>query len=137
MAADHLLGRKSPWSELFAPDRKKIRGGLWDYLRENKDYPYYLIRDRVAGAEGRSVRAVRRGTGRVLNPDGQHLAVYLDDSGATTRRSAVCTHTGCLVDWNEAERTWDCPCHGSRFKPNGAVISGPAESPLAPVKKRN
>jgi Rieske Fe-S protein len=135
MAADHLLGRKNPWSELFDPDRKKIRGGLWDYLRENKDYPYYLIRDRVAGAEGRSVRAVRRGSGRVLNLDGRQLAVYRDDSGATTRRSAVCTHMGCLVDWNEAERTWDCPCHGSRFKPNGAVISGPAESPLPEPEK--
>jgi glycine/D-amino acid oxidase-like deaminating enzyme/nitrite reductase/ring-hydroxylating ferredoxin subunit len=135
MAADHLLGQKNPWSELFEPDRKKVRGGLWDYLRENKDYPYYLARDRVAGAEGRSVRTMRRGTGRVLNLNGQHVAVYRDDSGATTRRSAVCTHMGCLVDWNEAERTWDCPCHGSRFKPNGAVISGPAESPLPEPEK--
>jgi Rieske Fe-S protein len=135
MAADHLLGQKNPWSELFDPDRKKVRGGLWDYLRENKDYPYYLVRDRVAGAEGRSVRTVRRGTGRILNLNGQHVAVYRDDSGATTRRSAVCTHMGCLVDWNDAERTWDCPCHGSRFKADGAVISGPAESPLPEPEK--
>jgi glycine/D-amino acid oxidase-like deaminating enzyme/nitrite reductase/ring-hydroxylating ferredoxin subunit len=135
MAADHLLGQKNPWSGLFDPDRKKVRGGLWDYLRENKDYPYYLVRDRVAGAEGRSVRTVRRGTGRVLKLNGQHVAVYRDDSGATTTRSAVCTHMACLVDWNEAERTWDCPCHGSRFKPTGAVISGPAESPLPEPEK--
>lgn len=135
MAADRLLGQKNPWSDLFAPDRKKIRGALWDYLRENKDYPYYMIRDRVAGAEGKSVRAVPRGTGRVLSLNGQNVAVYRDESGAITRRSAVCTHMACLVDWNEAERTWDCPCHGSRFKPDGGVIAGPAESPLSEPEK--
>ncbi len=96
---------------------------------------YYMIRDRVAGTEGKSVRAIPRGSGRVLNVNGTQVAVYRDDSGATTRRSAVCTHLGCLVAWNDAERTWDCPCHGSRFKPDGAVIAGPAESPLAEPEK--
>jgi len=62
------------------------------------------------------------------------LAVYRDERGAITKRSAVCPHLGCLVGWNEAERTWDCPCHGSRFKPDGAVISGPAEAPLPEPK---
>jgi len=63
------------------------------------------------------------------------VAVYRDERGNTIKRSAVCTHMGCLVDWNEAERTWDCPCHGSRFKPDGAVIAGPAESPLPEPSK--
>jgi len=62
--------------------------------------------------------------------NGENLAVYRDPSGTVTRVSATCTHMGCIVDWNEAERTWDCPCHGSRFKPTGQVVSGPAESPL-------
>jgi glycine/D-amino acid oxidase-like deaminating enzyme/nitrite reductase/ring-hydroxylating ferredoxin subunit len=130
MAADRVLGRSNPWSELFDTGRTKIRGGLWNYIRENKDYPYYLIRDRFAGAEGRSLRTVKRRAGKVLNIDGKDVAVYRDETGATTQRSAVCTHMGCIVDWNEAERTWDCPCHGSRFRPDGRVISGPAESPL-------
>jgi Rieske Fe-S protein len=76
---------------------------------------------------------VPRGSGRVLDLKGKNVAVYRDPSGKTTRRSAVCTHLGCLVAWNDAERTWDCPCHGSRFEPTGAVIAGPAESPLAEV----
>jgi glycine/D-amino acid oxidase-like deaminating enzyme/nitrite reductase/ring-hydroxylating ferredoxin subunit len=134
MAADKILGRKNPWSELFDPSRKTILGAAWDYIRENKDYPYYMIRDRFAGPGARSTRAVPRGAGRVVKIDGQQVAVFRDEKGATTMRSAICTHLGCTVDWNEAERTWDCPCHGSRFKPDGAVISGPAESPLATIE---
>jgi glycine/D-amino acid oxidase-like deaminating enzyme/nitrite reductase/ring-hydroxylating ferredoxin subunit len=134
MAADRVVGRANPWSELFDPGRTRILGGLWDYVRENKDYPYYLVRDRFAGAEGRSLRSVRRGSGKVLDIDGQRLAVYRDARGSTIKRSAVCTHMGCLVDWNEAERTWDCPCHGSRFKTDGSVIAGPAEAPLKTIE---
>jgi len=81
------------------------------------------------------VRAIPRGTGRVLNQKGQRVAVYRDESGAVTRRSAVCTHMGCLVAWNDAQRTWDCPCHGSRFKVDRSVIAGPAESPLTGPEK--
>src|SRR6185369_4804225 len=83
------------------------------------DYPYYLVRDRFAGTEGKSLRSVPRGSGRVLDLNGQAVAVYRDARGTVTKKAAVCTHMGCLVDWNEAERTWDCPCHGSRFKREG------------------
>ena len=130
MAADAVTGRANPWAELFDTGRTKIRGGLWDYLRENKDYPYYLVRDRFAGSEGRSVREVARGTGKVLSLEGKHVAVYRDLDGSVVKRSAVCTHMGCLVQWNAAEKTWDCPCHGSRFTTSGRVIGGPAETPL-------
>ena len=129
MAADRIMGRANPWSALFDPSRKTL-GGLWDYVKENKDYPYYLVRDRFAGTEGRSLRSVPRGAGKVLNLDGQAVAVYRDERGTVTKKAAACTHMGCLVEWNGAERTWDCPCHGSRFKPDGAVIAGPAEAPL-------
>ena len=133
MATDRIIGRKNPWSDLFEPGRKTL-GAAWDYIRENKDYPYYMIRDRFAGAETRSKRAVPRGSGRVVEIDGKPVAVHREPTGATIERSAICTHMACIVDWNEAERTWDCPCHGSRFKPDGAVISGPAEAPLSEVK---
>ncbi|MCU1382718.1 MAG: puuB 1 [Acidobacteria bacterium] len=129
MAADRILGRTNPWSALFDPSRTAIRGA-WDYVKENKDYPYYLVRDRFAGTEGKSLRSVPRGAGRVLDLHGQPVAVYRDEMGAVTQKSAKCTHMGCLVGWNDAERSWDCPCHGSRFKPDGAVIAGPAEAPL-------
>jgi glycine/D-amino acid oxidase-like deaminating enzyme/nitrite reductase/ring-hydroxylating ferredoxin subunit len=130
MITDAITGRPNPWAELFDPSRKAVTRGLWEYLKENVDYPYYMIRDRFAGAETRSLRSIRRGEGAVLLRDGKKIAVYRDPAGQVTQRSAVCTHMGCVVGWNPAERTWDCPCHGSRFKPEGAVISGPAEAPL-------
>ncbi len=133
MAVDAMLGRRNPWQDLFAVDRRKLRGGTWNYLKENKDYPYYLVRDWLAGSEGRSLRALRRGQGKILQLGGRKVAAYRDDAGRVTLRSPVCTHLGCIVRWNPAERTWDCPCHGSRFQPTGEVIAGPAEQPLAPV----
>ena len=130
MISDAILERPNPWAELFDPGRKALTRGLWDYLKENVDYPYYLIRDRFAGAEAQSLRAVKRGQGKIIERNGAKVAAYRDQAGAVTLRSAICTHMGCAVGWNTAERTWDCPCHGSRFKPTGEVISGPAEAPL-------
>lgn len=133
MAADAILGRRNPWTDLFDLDRRNI-GGAWDYLKENADYPYYLVRDRFVGSEGRSLRAVRRDQGNVIDYRGQSVAAYRDADGRLTLRSAICTHMGCLVSWNGAERTWDCPCHGSRFGTDGTVIAGPAGSPLSEIK---
>lgn len=131
--SDDILGRRNPWAGLFAPDRSALRHGLWDYLKENSDYPYYMIRDRFAGRASKSLRAVPRGEGRIVDHNGKRVAAYRDDDGRMVLRSAICTHMGCTVAWNPAERTWDCPCHGSRFQPTGDVISGPAETPLPDV----
>jgi len=132
MARDAALDRPNPWAGLFDVGRTKIKGGAWDYLKENFDYPYYLIKDRLAGPEAKSLRALRRGQGKILELDGKRVAACRHDDGRVTLLSPICTHLGCQVDWNEAERTWDCPCHGSRFTPNGDVLSGPAEAPLVP-----
>ena len=133
MARDWTQGVTNPWSELFAVDRKKIKGGAWDYLRENKDYPYYLIKDRLARAEADSVRELAPNDGMIVKSSKGKIAAYRDSEGKVHKRSAVCTHMGCIVRWNAAEVTWDCPCHGSRFKPTGEVIAGPAEAPLPPA----
>ena len=130
MAADYVQDKGNPWAELFDPGRKTLRGAAWDYIKENKDYPYYLIRDRFAGAETKSLRSVEPGAGKIVEYNGEQVAVFRDRQGRVQACSAVCTHMGCLVDWNEAEQTWDCPCHGSRFQTDGKVIAGPAESPL-------
>jgi glycine/D-amino acid oxidase-like deaminating enzyme/nitrite reductase/ring-hydroxylating ferredoxin subunit len=134
MISDAILERSNPWAELFDPGRKALTRGLWDYVKENVDYPYYMIRDRFAGAEGQSLRAVKRGQGKIIERNGAKVAAYRDEAGGVALRSAICTHLGCVVGWNTAERTWDCSCHGSRFKPTGDVISGPAEAPLSEVE---
>jgi glycine/D-amino acid oxidase-like deaminating enzyme/nitrite reductase/ring-hydroxylating ferredoxin subunit len=130
MAVDAYHKRGNPWAELFDIKRKKFRGGTLRYLRENKDYPYYLLRDRLGSADGRSLRALKRNQGRILKLGGRKVAAYRDASGRVSLCSPVCTHLKCIVAWNEAEQTWDCPCHGSRFKATGEVISGPAEEDL-------
>jgi Rieske Fe-S protein len=133
MAHDRATGRANPWSELFDPGRTKVRGGAWDYVKENIDYPYYMIRDRFAGPDAKSLRGVRRGEGKIIELGGKKVAAHRNDEGKTTLVSAVCTHMGCVVAWNPAEATWDCPCHGSRFTPSGQVLAGPAEAPLERV----
>ena len=85
--------------------------------------------------DGVSLRALRAGQGRILEIKGERVAAWRSPAGTVTMLSPVCTHMGCEVDWNEAESTWDCPCHGSRFKPTGAVLSGPAESPLEKISR--
>jgi glycine/D-amino acid oxidase-like deaminating enzyme/nitrite reductase/ring-hydroxylating ferredoxin subunit len=130
MARDAVLNRQNPWTEIFDVNRKKLLGGTWSYLKENKDYPYYMLRDWLGGAEAKSLRAVKREQGKIINLDGKKVAAYRDAEGRVSLCSPVCTHLQCIVGWNDAEKTWDCPCHGSRFKPTGEVISGPAEEPL-------
>jgi glycine/D-amino acid oxidase-like deaminating enzyme/nitrite reductase/ring-hydroxylating ferredoxin subunit len=135
MARDAVVGRTNPWRDLLSVGRTHLRGGTWDYLRENKDYLYYLVRDRFASAQGASLRVLRRGEGKVLNVKGQRAAAYRDERGTMHVRSAICTHMGCEVKWNQAEATWDCPCHGSRFHSDGSVLAGPAESPLDELER--
>lgn len=133
MACDAVQGRTNPWRELFAVERKKL-GGVLDFVKENFDFPYYLIRDRFAGGEAESTRQVQRGQGKILKQDGERIACSRDDEGNLNCVSAVCTHMGCIVHWNGAEKTWDCPCHGSRFLTTGEVLAGPAEKGLKKVE---
>jgi glycine/D-amino acid oxidase-like deaminating enzyme/nitrite reductase/ring-hydroxylating ferredoxin subunit len=120
----------NPWRELFDVNRSAIARGPSDYLRENADYPYYLVRDRFAGADTRHLRAVPRGEGRLVEVGGAIVAASRDARGKLTLLSPTCTHLGCRVNWNQAEGTWDCPCHGSRFTATGEVLAGPAERAL-------
>ena len=129
MARDRVLGLRNPWEDLFSVERKEF-SSLWNYLKENKDYPYYLAKSQVAATAGHSLDDVGFGEGKILRLDGKKVATYRDEHGALTALCPVCPHLGCTVAWNGAEKTWDCPCHGSRFTATGEVIAGPAEQPL-------
>lgn len=131
MAVDAFIGRSNPWRKLFDVDRKTLLGGTWNYLKENKDYPYYMLKRMLAKPGANSLRAVGRGEGKIVQVDDRKMAAYRDPHGKLTVKSAVCPHMGCIVRWNSAEKTWDCPCHGSRFMATGEVMAGPAEQGLA------
>lgn len=130
MARDRFLGRKNPWFSLLAVNRSPFHGGTWRYVQENVDYPYYFIRDRLRRPEAGSVQEIGPGEGRIVSHLGRKAAAYRDSDGKLTLLAPQCTHLKCLVKWNSADRTWDCPCHGSRFRATGEVLSGPAEQPL-------
>ncbi len=128
---DELMEKPNPWSDLFSPSRKRL-AGTWEYLRENKDFPAYFIKEHLSPAS--SGEEQRRCSGELVKVDGKKRAVYCDEHGKKTVLSAVCPHMGCIVGWNPAEKTWDCPCHGSRFASTGELISGPAETGLEQVR---
>jgi glycine/D-amino acid oxidase-like deaminating enzyme/nitrite reductase/ring-hydroxylating ferredoxin subunit len=136
MARDRFLKRRNPWFDLFAVDRSKFHGGTWRYLKENLDYPYYMVRDRLARAGTDTVDDLKFGEGKIVKLDGKKVAAYRDDAGKVNLHSPVCTHMKCIVRWNAADKTWDCPCHGSRFKPTGEVFAGPAEAPLKKISSQ-
>jgi glycine/D-amino acid oxidase-like deaminating enzyme/nitrite reductase/ring-hydroxylating ferredoxin subunit len=131
MAADIILSGDSPWSDLFDIRRKKFTA-VARYLRENKDYPVRFVRDRAKGRDDRPGTPIP-GQGAVISESGEKIAVFQPEEGDAIRLSAVCPHMGCIVAWNAADHTWDCPCHGSRFQATGEVIAGPAQQPLKPA----
>ncbi len=132
MARDYALGVDNMWSDLFRPSRVNVFGSVWECLKENADYPYYMTRDRLASASDAAVESLQPGEGRIVRIGGDRVAAFRNEGGELTLLSPVCPHMGCLVHWNPADCSWDCPCHGSRFSATGQVISGPAESSLAP-----
>lgn len=126
LLADLALDRDNPWSELYSPSRVKPVASAKDFVVENASVASHFVGDRLKKPEAPTVDEVRPGEGKLIRRGGEALAVYRDESGRAHVCSAVCPHLGCLVQWNNAERTWDCPCHGSRFEPSGDVINGPA-----------
>jgi glycine/D-amino acid oxidase-like deaminating enzyme/nitrite reductase/ring-hydroxylating ferredoxin subunit len=130
MAHDWVLNYGNPWCDVLDPHRKALTAGLTTFISENVDYPVRLILDRLRRDRTSDVDSVGRGDGKVLTVNGKPTAVHRTNTGKLIMLSPVCTHMGCHVRWNNAEQTWDCPCHGSRFTPEGLVLGGPAEDPL-------
>ena len=131
LLADLVLGRENPWAELYDAHRLKPVASAPKFVSENTKVGLHFVGDRLR-RERRSVDEIARGEGALVPLDGRKAAVYRDDDGGLHAFSPVCTHLRCIVRWNTAERTWDCPCHGSRFDPEtGAVRHGPAVRPLA------
>jgi Rieske Fe-S protein len=88
----------------------------------------------LTGGDVASVDEIAKGSGAIVRRGLTKVAVYRDEDGKLHERSAVCPHLGCIVQWNPAEGSWDCPCHGSRFNKTGDAINGPANSPLSKLE---
>lgn len=133
--SDFIEGRANPYADLYDATRVKPLAAAYDYVKENLPFPAHLMTDRLTRlkTDDRAVQALRPGEGAIFQSDEGKVAVCRDDRGVVHACSAVCTHLGCDVAWNQAEHTWDCPCHGSRFSPDGSVINGPAMSDLRRV----
>jgi glycine/D-amino acid oxidase-like deaminating enzyme len=134
LLTDLICGRENPWSTIYDPSRKPVWGMAWkEFIAENANVAKELTRDWLGGGDVSSADEIRRGEGAIVRRGLTKIAVYRDGRGTAHERSAVCPHLGCIVHWNGAEKTWDCPCHGSRFDPKGEVIAGPSNSPLGEV----
>jgi Rieske Fe-S protein len=126
-----VQGRKHQWAKLYDPSRVSLRATP-EYLKENlnvaEQYKDYFTTGDVG-----DVASIKPGEGAVVGRGRGKTAIYRDDRGNIHQYSAICTHLYCVVHWNSTEKTWDCPCHGSRFDPYGKVVNGPAIVALSPV----
>ena len=131
---DLILGRGNAWETLYDPSRLSLRAG-GEYARENLNVAAQYA-DYLTGGEVDSADEVAPGAGALLRRGLTKVALFRDESGALHKLSAVCAHLGCIVAWNDKEKSWDCPCHGSRYDPrDGHVLNGPAISGLEPASE--
>ena len=136
LITDLITGVDNAWAALFDYNRMRVDLTSKEMITENVGFPAHLISDRLTkrDVEGHATSELASGEAKILSIDGKKVAAYRDEAGALHCVSPVCTHMKCDVAWNDAERTWDCPCHGSRFTPDGEVLNGPAREPLAELR---
>jgi glycine/D-amino acid oxidase-like deaminating enzyme/nitrite reductase/ring-hydroxylating ferredoxin subunit len=129
LVTDLIMGRPNPWAKLYDPSRKQTNT---DFAAENANVMKQYV-DWVTPGDVKDAGQIVKGEGAVMREGMKKVAVYRDEAGKVHKCSATCTHLGCIVQWNSVEKSWDCPCHGSRFDPLGRVVMGPAIDDLAKV----
>jgi len=137
LLSDLVLGRENPWATLYDPKRTSLRAEpLKEAVKHNLDVVVQMAKGYLA-PDTYNVDDIPRGEGRVVRRGAKKVAVYRDEEGKLHEKSAACTHLKCIVEWNGAEKSWDCPCHGSRFDAYGEVLNGPAISALQDVESES
>jgi Rieske Fe-S protein len=131
---DLMLGRPNPWIEAFDPSRKPVTA-VSEFVKEQVDVVTQYA-DWVTPGDVDDLAAIGINQGAIIRRGARKFGVSRGADGKLTCVSAVCTHLGCIVGWNPAASTWDCPCHGSRFRADGSVIHGPASKPLEQVSEK-
>ena len=130
IVSDLLTDRPNPWEKTFSMDRFTPLKSARDFVVENADAVTEYLKDVPWNVDVKALEDIKPGDGKVIEREQQKWGVYRDNSGRIHAVSATCTHMKCIVNWNQRERTWDCPCHGSRFSLDGKVIEGPALTDL-------
>jgi glycine/D-amino acid oxidase-like deaminating enzyme/nitrite reductase/ring-hydroxylating ferredoxin subunit len=130
LLADDLDGVSNDWASAFDATRQRSTLTSRDLYREGANVAERFVGDRLAALRPPDADTLGAGEGGIVTCAGEKVAAYRDGAGALHAVSPVCTHLGCLVTFNTAETTWDCPCHGSRFTVDGAVLQGPATEDL-------
>jgi Rieske Fe-S protein len=124
--SDQILGKENPWGQTFKAARSTPLASAAEFIKENMDVVAQYLKDIPGNVDAKDVSEIKPGEGKVIQSGGEKIAAYRDHQDKLHLCSAVCTHMDCIVNFNEGERSWDCPCHGSRFTINGEVIEGPA-----------
>ena len=132
LLTDLIMGRENEWTTLYDPSRISLRAAP-EFAKENLNVAAQYG-DYATAGDVDQVRELAPGTGAVIRHGLKKWAAYRDTHGTLHQCSAVCPHLGCIVHWNHTEKTWDCPCHGSRFDPFGKVLNGPANTGLGPAE---
>jgi glycine/D-amino acid oxidase-like deaminating enzyme/nitrite reductase/ring-hydroxylating ferredoxin subunit len=131
---DLLTKGESEYAKLFDPDRLKPIAGFANFVKENIDVVKEFIGKRLSKEKLTELSELAPGEAKLVKYEGKSLALYKDEDGELHAVNPVCPHAKCTVDWNSAEKSWDCPCHGSRFDMNGEVLTGPAREGLEVIE---
>ncbi|MFD2639199.1 FAD-dependent oxidoreductase [Piscibacillus salipiscarius] len=129
LMSDYVLGEMNPYQDVFSPSRFSPDPSLKKFFMENLDMAKHLIKGKMEVPRTK-IEELDHDEGSIIRMDGERKGAYKDPDGQVHIVDTTCTHAGCEVNWNESERSWDCPCHGSRFSYTGEVLEGPAETPL-------
>lgn len=132
--SDLLTRGESDYADLFKPGRIKPVAGFEAFVKENADVVAQFVGKRIGAGKINELAAIAPGEGRLVKYEGDTIAIYKDETGKIYALNPVCTHAKCVVGWNEAEKSWDCPCHGARYDLNGEVLTGPARKGLEKIE---
>lgn len=125
---DLVTQGESPWQDIYSPQRGTKLGAAGQLAVQNADVARQLIAGKLQSPS--AADNVKTGEGKIIELDGQKMGAYRDEKGELHLVDSTCTHMGCELKWNSGEKTWDCPCHGSRFTYEGDIVEGPAVYPL-------
>ncbi len=128
--ADLIMGKDNELADIVSPSRVEIAASAREFVKENIDAVFHLVKDQFTSDKTAELDRIGKGEGQIIDYNGKKVAAFRDELGALTLLDAHCPHMGCVVNFNKTEKSWDCPCHGSRFDTYGAVLTVPAQEGL-------